>query len=116
MLADHDFPCSRISILKKKPLGIWSVGHDGGIFPLLDGAIDVRAHDKAVIHRDRNVPVDCHSVARFGAVSHGLDFIHRRNSLNVFLMRPLRRTLLRALWPNNFYVMFHFSLVITRSL
>jgi hypothetical protein len=96
MFADHDLPCGRISILKSEPLGVWPIGHDSGIFPFLDGAINVRAQDKTVIHGDWDIPVNCHSVARFGdfpAVSHGLDFIQRRYSLNIVLMHRVQETL-----------------------
>ena len=73
MVFDHAFPLLGIEVFEVQPLAVGTVGQDDGILALLDRTIDVAAHDQAVVHLDRHVPVDPHAVADFAhfAVAHG---------------------------------------------
>ena len=67
MLVGHALPGARIAVLEGEVLGVGAVGEQHRIAAVLHRAVDVGAHDQAVVHGDRHVEVDAHAVADFGA-------------------------------------------------
>ena len=67
MLLRHALPCARIALLKREPLGIGAVAEDHGKFAHLRGSIHIGPQHQPVVHRDRDVPVDMHTVAKSAA-------------------------------------------------
>src|SRR5262249_15672967 len=63
VLGDHALPGRRIPFLEREALGVGTVAEDDLMAPLLLRPEDVAAEDEPVVHADRYVPVDAHSVA-----------------------------------------------------
>src|SRR5262245_4987219 len=78
----HALPRARIAVLEGEALAVRTVAEDHGIASVLYRTEHVGAQEEAVVHRDRHVPVDAHTVAHFTAVPVGL---------------PARRPLVRVL-------------------
>ena len=68
MLVHHALPGARIAVLEGKTLGVGAVAQDHRIAALGDRAKHIGAQHRAVIHRDRHVPVDAHAIAGFAAL------------------------------------------------
>src|SRR6185437_16918697 len=65
-------PIALVLLLERSALGIRTVAEDHREAAFLRRPEDVRTKDHAVIHPDRNVPIDLHAVANFGlAFRHG---------------------------------------------
>ncbi len=65
MLACHGFPRVGVAVLKGEAFGIGSVRQQHRIAAFAHGAKDVGAKDNAVVHGNRRVPIDFHSIANF---------------------------------------------------
>src|SRR2546425_3647473 len=63
VVQDHLLPLHRVALLIGEPLGVYTVGEDDGVATVGDRTIHVGAQHDAVVHRDRDVPVDAHAVA-----------------------------------------------------
>src|SRR5499433_3492474 len=81
MLLRHALPRARIAILEREALGIGAVAQDHRIAAVLHRAKDVGAQHQAVVHVDRDVPIDAHAVAHLAAVFVGLAFPCSRGRL-----------------------------------
>ena len=66
-LVDHLPPGGDVAVLKVEQLGVGAVAHDHRIASLGDRPVHVGAKDQAVIHRERHIPVDAHSITGFAA-------------------------------------------------
>src|SRR6478752_5649608 len=67
MFFRHALPRTRIAVLEGEALGVGAVAQDHGIAALLHRPKHVGAQDEAIVHLDRDVPVDAHAVAHFAA-------------------------------------------------
>src|SRR5262249_35767268 len=67
MLLRHALPGARIALLEGQPLGIGAVTQDHRIFAHLRGPVDIRPQHQSIVHRDRDVPVDVHTVTKSAA-------------------------------------------------
>ncbi len=67
-LLDHPPPLICVEVFEKQILSIWAVGQNYGIRALGNRSVDVGAQDEPVVHGDRHVPVDPHSVANLAPV------------------------------------------------
>ena len=76
IVLDHLVPLMRIAILIGHALRVDSVGQDRRVVAFLDGPVDVRAQDGAVVHLDGHVPFDPHSVSIFDFMILVHDFPH----------------------------------------
>src|SRR3977135_4623532 len=72
MFFGHALPRTRITILEGEALRIGAVAQDHGIAALLHRPKDVGPQHEAIVHLDRDFPVDAHAVAHFAAMSMGL--------------------------------------------
>src|SRR6266478_1198087 len=68
VLLDHALPGARIPVLEGEALGIGAVAQDYRVAAALDRTKDVGAQHHAIIHLDRDIPVDVHAVAYLAAV------------------------------------------------
>src|SRR3954466_9363396 len=59
----HALPCARIAVLEREALRIGAVAQDHGVAAFLYRPKDVGAQHGAIVHLDRDVPVDAHAVA-----------------------------------------------------
>ena len=64
----HALPGARVAVLKSEALGIGAVAQDDRIAAVLHRTKDVGAQHEAIIHLDRDVPVDAHAVAHLAAM------------------------------------------------
>ena len=97
MLLGHALPCAGIAILEGKPLGIGTVAEDHRIAAILRRAEDIGAQHQAVVHRDRDIPVDAHAVADFAAMPMGIARGVRRTRFSIELIPP-RHVVRAANW------------------
>ena len=72
MFLGHALPRARIAVLEGEALGIGAVAQDHRIAALLHRPKDVGTQHEAIVHLDRDVPVDAHAVAHFAAMLMGL--------------------------------------------
>jgi len=75
MLLDHPAPLVGVEILEVEPLAVRPVGKNDRMLPRVRRAKYVGAKQEAVVHPDRNVPVDAHAITSF---AHEIG--HRRSS------------------------------------
>ena len=66
MPVGHQLPGAGVAVLEGEPLGIGAIAQDCGIPPILYRSKHVAAHNCAVVHGHRHVPVDAHAIARLG--------------------------------------------------
>ena len=67
MFFRHDVPGARIAVLEGEVLGVGAVGDQNRIAAFFHRTKDIGAQHKAVVHFDRDVPIDPHAVADFRA-------------------------------------------------
>src|SRR5262245_52592398 len=77
----HALPCARIAVLEREALGIGTVAQDHRVTAVLHRAKDVGAQHQAVVHPDRDVPIDAHAVAHLAAMLVGLALPRSRRRL-----------------------------------
>src|SRR5205807_9558736 len=70
VLRGYALPLVRITVLKGKPFRVGAVAEDDRILTVHDRVVDIGAKDEAVVHRDRQAPVDLHAVPSFGSMLH----------------------------------------------
>ena len=63
---DHPLPGSLVAVLERQPFAERPVGEDDRVGAIAVRAEHVGAQHDAVVHRDRRIPVDPHSVAHLG--------------------------------------------------
>jgi hypothetical protein len=68
----HALPRARIAVLESEPFRVRAVAQDHGIAAFLYRPKDIGAQHEAIVHLDRDVPVDAHAVAHFAAMPMGL--------------------------------------------
>src|SRR5262245_60371054 len=73
MLLLHALPGGLVAILEVQPLAIGAATEDDGVAPLAVRPEHVASQHQPVVHRDRHVPIDPHSIANFAdlTVTHG---------------------------------------------
>src|SRR5262249_14898627 len=64
----HALPCARIAVLEREALGIGTVAQDHRVAAVLHRAKDVGAQHQAVVHPERDAPIDAHAVAPLRAM------------------------------------------------
>ena len=74
VLFRHARPGGLIAVLEVQPLAVGAAAEDDRVTPLPDRPEDVASQLQSVVHRDRHVPVDPHSIADLAdlTVTHGL--------------------------------------------
>src|SRR5262245_27715356 len=77
VLLAHHSPLIRVEILEVQPFSVRAISHDHGVLALGDGTEHVGAQHESVIHRNRDIPVDSHSVPDLTLLSRS----HRSPSL-----------------------------------
>ncbi len=65
MLRHHALPRARVAFLERQTLRVGAVAQDDRITSRFGRAEYIRAQHEPVVHRDRGIPVDAHSVAEF---------------------------------------------------
>ena len=63
MSGDHDVPCPRVALLKRQALGVRTIGQQHRMLAASRGTENVRPQNRAIIHRDRHIPINLHAVA-----------------------------------------------------
>src|SRR5260221_278619 len=64
----HALPGARIAVLESEALCIRAVAQDHRIAAILYWTKDVGAQHEAVVHLDRDIPIDAHAVAHLAAM------------------------------------------------
>jgi hypothetical protein len=65
MIGAHAPPLIGVKVLEVQPLAVGPIGHDHRILAVAGRPIDVASQNDAVVHGDRHVPIDPHSIADF---------------------------------------------------
>src|SRR6476660_1039992 len=65
MLFRHALPRAWVAVLEREVLGVWAVTQNNGVPAVFHRAKDIGAQHEPVVHRDRYVPINPHTVANF---------------------------------------------------
>ena len=71
IFAAHDVPRGLVAFLECEAFAVRPVTYERRIFSICGRTEHIGAHDHAVVHRNRHIPVDAHAIADFGFV-----FVH----------------------------------------